>query len=424
MKPWRWLLLLIAVAALGAVAWNWLAADPGYVLIRMRGWRVEATVVGAVLLLIAAWIAVALVWWLLRWPFGALTRRNRRVSRKRLTDGMVALAEGRHAEAGRALERAAQYAPQRAPALLAAAEAAHRRGEPARALETLDDAGQYAPQAARMLRARILRREGNYDEALALLLPEADANRLPPSGWHELALTALAAGQPQRARAALDPLRKSNALGARGFATLETRVLVAALESAKDVEALHGLWNGLSRQQRSSAETVAAFAQRSAQLGSPLAAMNEIEGALRREWSPQLVALYGGLAGDDDAGARLRTAEGWLAAHPNDATLLVALGRLALRAQQPQRARDHLRRAVGLSPEIGDGWEALGEAHAALGEERDALRCYANALRALRGRAVAVNPRDAARDSGVVAVEERDQHGVPRLPGETPKSAR
>src|SRR5690348_17464254 len=49
--------------------------------------------------------------------------------RKRLFDGMVALAEGRHAEAGRALERAAQHAPLRAPALLAAAEAAHRSEE-------------------------------------------------------------------------------------------------------------------------------------------------------------------------------------------------------------------------------------------------------------------------------------------------------
>jgi len=423
MKPWRWLLLLIAIAALGAIAWNWLAVDPGYVLIRIRGWRIEATVVGAVLLLIAAWIVVALAWWLLRWPFGALSRRHRRISRKRLFDGMVALAEGRHAEAGRALERAAQHAPLRAPALLAAAEAAHRRGEPARALETLDEAGQYAPQAARMLRARILRREGRHDEALALLLPEADANRLPPSGWHELALSALAAGQPQRARAALEPLRKSNTLGARGFAALEARVLAASLQSAKDVESLHALWNGLSRQQRSAPDVLAAFVTRSAQLNAPLAAMDEIEGALRRDWSPQLVTLYGELAGDD-ASTRLRTAESWLTAHPNDAPLLVTLGRLALRTQQPQRAREYLRRAVGLQSDLADGWEALGEAHSALGEQAEATRCYANALRAMHGEPVALSPREAARDTGVVAVEERDQHGMPRLPGEPMRPAR
>jgi len=423
MKPWRWLLLLIAVAVLGAIAWNWLAADPGYVLIRIRGWRIEATVIGAVLLLIAAWIAAALAWWLLRWPFGALSRRHRRVSRKRLSDGLIALAEGRHAEAGRALERASQHAPLRAPALLAAAEAAHRRGEPARALEMLDEAGQYTPQAARMLRARILRREGRYEEALALLLPEADANHLPPSGWHELALSALAAGQSQRARAALEPLRKSNALGTRGYAALETRVLAASLWSARDVQSLHALWNGMSRAQRAPPEVIAAFARRSAQLGAPLAAMDEIETALRREWSPDLVAAYGELAGDDDAPARLRVAEAWLTTHPNDAALLIALGRLCLHVRQPQRARDYLRRAVALRPEAADGWEALGETHATLGDQPQAMRCYANALRAARGEPVTL-ARDAAFDTGVVAVEERDQHGVPRLPDEPARPAR
>lgn len=414
MKPWRWLLLLIAAAVLGALVWNWLAADPGYVLIRIRGWRIDATVIGAVIVLLALWIAIALLWWLLRWPFGALSRRHRRVSRTRLSDGLIALAEGRHAEAGRALERAAQYSPLRAPALLAAAEAAHRRGETPRALETLAEGGQYAPQAARMSRARVLRDDGRGDEALTLLIPEADAGRLPPAGWHELALSALAVAQPQRARTALEPLRKSGALGARGYAALEARVLASSLAATIDARELHALWNGLSRQQRAQPDVIAAFARRAGQFDSTLAAMDEIESALRREWSPQLVAAYGDLAGDDVA-ARLRTAEGWLAAHPNDAALLLALGRLCLRARQPQRARDYLQRAVALESSA-NGWEALGEAHAMQGDANEAVLCYANALRAARDEPMSSAPQAAGLDTRPVAVEERDQHGVPRLP--------
>lgn len=414
MKPWRWLLLLIAVAVLGAILWSWLAADPGYVLIRIRGWRIEATVIGALIVLFALWIAVAILWWLLRWPFGALSRRHKRISRQRLSDGMVALAEGRNAEAGRALERAAQHAPLRAPALLAAAEAAHRRGETPRALETLDEAGQYAPQAARMLRARMLRTEGRSDEALALLSTEADAGRLPPSGWHELALSALAANQPLRARAALEPLRKSNALGARAFAELESRVLAACLRFARDGEDLHASWNSLSRQQRALPSVIAAFARRAAQTGSAQTAADEIEAALKREWSPSLATAYGEI-GDGDAPARLRIAENWLNAHPNDAVLLVALGRLSLRAQQPQRARDYLRRAIALDAGA-DAWEVLGETQSALGDASEAMRCYENALRIARGESPIVHARDAAFDTQSAAVEERDQHGVPRLP--------
>jgi HemY protein len=50
MRLWRQLLLLIVIATLAALAWHWLALDPGYVLVRLRGWRVETTVVAAVVL--------------------------------------------------------------------------------------------------------------------------------------------------------------------------------------------------------------------------------------------------------------------------------------------------------------------------------------------------------------------------------------
>src|SRR5690606_8964272 len=104
---------------------------------------------------------------------------HRRVSRKRLSEGLVALAEGRHGDAERALGRAARHGPQRGPALLAAATAAAQRGDTVRALEALDQAASEAPQAARVLRARTLRRDGRAAEALALLSSEADAGKLP-----------------------------------------------------------------------------------------------------------------------------------------------------------------------------------------------------------------------------------------------------
>ncbi|MGB3461863.1 MAG: heme biosynthesis HemY N-terminal domain-containing protein, partial [Rhodanobacter lindaniclasticus] len=129
MKWWRWLLLLVIVAAVAAFGWHWVAEDPGYVLLRMRGWRVETTVVAAVVLLLLAWAVLSLAWTLLRWPFGALSRRHRRLSQQRLGEGLVALIEGRHGDAERDLNRASRLESLRGPALLAAAEAASRRGE-------------------------------------------------------------------------------------------------------------------------------------------------------------------------------------------------------------------------------------------------------------------------------------------------------
>jgi HemY protein len=416
MRLWRWILLLVVVAALAAFGWHWVAEDPGYVLVRIRGWQAETSLLAAVVILLLAWALLVGLWRLARWPFGALSRRHRRLSRQRLGEGLVALTEGRHGDAERDLNRASRLGALRGPALLASAEAASRRGEHGRALETLDEAAQVAPRAARVLRARVLRRDGRPAEALALLAPDADANQLSPGGWRELVLAALASGDTRRAREALEPLQKSGALGARGYATLEERVLVASLEAAPDAAALNTLWSQLPKTQRRLPAAIDAYARRAAGFGLVLPAMDELDSALRREWSPALVDTWGALPGGDME-ARLRRAEGWLDAHPNDPALLLAAGRLCVRLKLWGKARQYLERSLALAPGAG-AWEALGDACAGQGDATQAQRCYRNALAAVRGESV---PPAATAAGGIdtrgIAVEERDQHGVPRLRG-------
>lgn len=422
MKGKRWLVLAIAIVVLAAIAFVWLASDPGYVLIRFRGWRIEATVVGAAALLVAAWVAVGVAWWLLRWPFGALSRRHRRLSNERLRDGLVALGEGRNVDANRTLQRAAQYSSLRAPALLAAAEAAHRHGDLTRALEALDEATQHAPDAARILRARILRLHGRTDEALQLLAPGADAGKLPPAGWHEYALAALAADQPDKARAALEPLRKADMLGSSGYTDLVDSVLGASLRGAPDATSLQDLWKRTSRQQRQLPTLLEAYAQRAHALGISHDALDAIEDSLKREWNPRLVAAYGDATPPAEAASRLRNATRWLEAHPNDNALLRALGVLSMRAADPRDAREYLVRALALQPSAA-GWAALGDVQSAAGEPEDAIRCYANAWKCEHGEDIAPGPHEAGIDTAHLALEERDEHGMPRLPGEPSRSA-
>ena len=416
MRVWRWILLLVIVATLVAFGWHWVAEDPGYVLLRLRGWRIETTLVAAVLILLLAWALLTAAWRLLRWPFGAFSRRHRRLSQQRMGDGLIALIEGRHGDAERDLNRASRLDSLRGPALLAAAEAASRRGEHGRALEALNQASQSAPQAARVLRARVLRREGKPAEALALLAPEADKGTLTPGGWRELALAALAHGDIRRARQALDPLQKSGALGSRAYATLEAQVLTAMLNAAADGASLNTLWSQLPKAQRRVPAVIDAYARRAAGFGLTLPAMDEVESALRREWSPLLIETYGTLAGDD-VEARLRRAEGWLDAHPNDANLLLTLGRMCVRLKLWGKARQHLERSLALTPSVA-AWEALGDSFAGSGNAEQAQRCYRNALALIRGDAVDQLPQEqrAGRlDTRPVAIEERNEHGVPRL---------
>ena len=415
MKLWRWILLLVLIAALAAFGWHWIAEDPGYVLVRLRGWCVQTTVLAAVVILLLAWGVFGALWQLVRWPFGALTRRHRRLSRRRLADGLVALAEGRNGDAERDLSRASRLDALQGPALLAAAEAAARRGESTRALESLNQAAQSVPQAARVLRAALLRRDGKPAEAVALLAPEADNGSLPPGGWRELALAALAAGDTRRARAALAPLQKSAALGSRNYQALENQVLVASVQSAADAAALNTLWSQLPKNQRRAPVVVEAYARRAAELGMILPAMDELESALRREWSSSLVQAWGAL-GNEDLEARLRRAEGWLDAHPNDAGLLLALGRLCVKLKLWGKARKHLERSIALTPSAG-AWEALADMWTGQGDAVMAQRCFRNALALTRGDVIQNVPTATSGviDTRPIAIEDRDEHGVPRL---------
>lgn len=417
MNLWRWILLLVAVAAVAAFGWHWVAEDPGYVLVRLRGWQAELSVVAAAVALLLLWGLLALAVRLVRWPFGALSRRHRRISRQRLGDGLVALMEGRHGDAERDLNRASRLDSLRGPALLASAEAASRRGENSRALEALAEAGQSAPRAARVLRARVLRRDGKAAEALALLAPEADAGSLSPGGWRELAIAALATGDFRRAREALEPLQKSGALGSKNYALLEGQVLAASLRAAPDGAALNQLWSQLPKAQRRAPAAIDAYARAAAGYGMVLAAMDEVESALRRDWSPLLIETYGVL-GEDNLDARLRRAETWLDTHPNDPYLLLTLGRMCVRLKLWSKAHAYLERSLALKP-TADVWEALGDAYAGEGDDALAQQCYRNALAFHRGVAVTPLPQDKLRgprlDTRPVAVEERSEHGVPRL---------
>lgn len=417
MKLWRWILALVIVAALAAFGWHWIAEDPGYVLVRFRGFTVQTSLLAAVVILLLLWALLGVLWRSVRWPFGAFSRRHRRVSRQRLADGLIALMEGRHGDAERDLHRASRLDKLRGPALLAAAEAASRRGEHARALEALDQASQVAPRAARVLRARVLRRDGKPAEALALLSPEADSGNLSPGGWREFVLAAVAAGDTRRARSALEPLQKSGVMSARAYSALETLVLVASIQAASDGAVLNTLWSQLPKAQRRAPAVVDAYARKAANCGLVLPAMDEVESALRREWSPQLVETYGQLAGDD-LDARLRRAEGWLDAHPNDPSLLLALGRMSARLNLWSKARPYLERSLALVPSAS-AWEALGDTYDGMGDTALAQRCYRNAIALGRGDVTEPLPESnvigGRLDTRPIAIEERDVHGVPRL---------
>lgn len=418
MKAWRTILILLIVAVGAAFAWHWLSADPGYLQLRIRGTTIETSVVVAVACLLLVWVALSLLWWLLRYPFRAWGRSVKRRGRERLANGLTSFAEGHYAHAERDLAKAATHEAFRTPALLVMARAAHERGEDARATQALDSVGDSGARAADALRARFLLENGRAAEALALLKPRAATGDLSPRGWRLLVEAGLAGGDTQTAIDALAPLAKTQTLTPQAQAALESRVLGAALAAAPDASHLNALWSGATRAQRRRPELIAAFARRAGALGETLAAMDEIESAQKREWSDELATCYGEL-GPNELAARTRKAESWLAIAPNSPELLTTIGRLHAQQSQWAKAEEALQRSVGLA-ESPAAWEALGDCRRGEGDVEAAGICYANALHVMRGEPSM--PPGSKRlpatpvDTRSIAFEERSEHGVPRLP--------
>jgi HemY protein len=414
---WR-LLTLLALAAIGALAWHLLSEDPGYVLVTLRGYSLETTVVIALAAVLLAWALLRTLVWLLRLPFRAWRRRSRKLARERLAGGLLALHEGRWAKAEKLLTRAAADPLHRQPALLAALRAAEARGDQdnAAALRArLSEDGDAAALA--LLDAESLLRDGRAAAAAdALASVSANASTAPRA----LELKMRALSQSGRAGAAvglLPALRQSQLLEGEALDRFESEVQAAALRQSADAADLAQRWEGASRAQRARAEVVAAYAERAVALGLEDQAAAAIEHALKKQWAEPLARLYGQLP-RGQRGSPLKAAEHWLKSHPNSPALLLALGRLCREEGLWGKAEDYLYRALAQGADA-QAWEELGHAHAAQHDDARARHALANALRAARGEAALPMPgrglRELIQDEAVA--EERSPMGVPRLPG-------
>lgn len=118
-------------------------------------------------------------------------------------------------------------------------------------------------------------------------------------------------------------------------------------------------------------------------LGADAEAQRLIETALdcteQDCWQPDLVAIYGRLANEGQT-ARIAKAEAWLRLHPDDARLLIALGRMCLRQRLWGKAQSYLEASLSVEP--------TQEAHLELAHLLDQLDRTEEANKHYRARAV------------------------------------
>ena len=394
-------LLIGIIVTLFVSVWIALALrqDPGYAMVSIGQWTIETSLaffvifLGLVFLGFYALVRLAIRLW--KTPVQTLRANRRRLQKKaqRLFNlGSRQLAAGQWAAAEKTLINSAEYSETPALHYLNAARAAHhlsdvrwRRDLHLREAEDSPDADRLTVQ---LTRVEFLLDDRQAEQARPILESLHTLNPRHPGVLLWLARTyqQLQAWEPLQLL--LPEVQKQKALGPEPLAELQAQTYRALLDIAAasgSLDRLRILWKQAPAALREEDEAfLIAYATALCDGNAFDDAEAVLREAINRRWSAKLVVGYGRLE-RGNAAAQLATAETWLVQHGDDPYLLLTLGRLAKRCQQPAKARDYLERSIRIMP-TPDAYQELGEWLESVHELTYAGQCFHAGLRLLVGK--------------------------------------
>jgi len=391
----RLFLICLLALGLGAVLALALASDPGYVLFAFRGYTMEATLATLVLsaLLLLAGL-ITLVWLLrlanpFRWFRGGRLQGwfSRSNAAEASANGLQQLLLGHWHEAYRILVAQAGRVDNPTFNYLAAAFAAFQRDDRIGWTWCLDQAEKLSRRDNHGLisiRAWLESRAGKPDQALPLLLALQRIAPGSPFVLQQLSDNYQQLGDWQRLAELLPELEKHKVLQAAQLQQTSEQVWLRRLQLAasEGLPALRVAWQGMPKSLRSNEVLVSLFMQHLMKAGQETEAGVLLSRQMKLGWSDSLVALLGRLDTRNPQQLLLQL-ENWLKERPNNAVLLLTLGRISLRNQLWGKAREYFEqalratKAVPLSAEIN---AELGRLLESLGEGERSLACYRRAM--------------------------------------------
>lgn len=357
MRALFWLLGLFAVA-IGITLFA--HYNEAYALLVWHPWRIQISLnLLLVLLLFAFFIGYRIMRMVVR--AGELPgevaewrrRKRREQAQAALIDAERFYLEGRFGQAFRAAAEAYAGLAKPGVAALLAARAAHALRDSERRDTWLVHAAAHDREirsARLMVEAEMACADRRFDAAAACL------EGLRGHGHRHLAATRLAL-QVEQGRGRWDEvarlartLRKHSALSAEQAAPLLRRALVEQMRDADgDLQALSWIWQSIPESERFEPGFLIRAVPYLIGAGDRRIAVEALQKALAEEWEPELVSLYGRCE-SEDLRAQLAAAEDWLRQRPDDAELLLALGRLCVRAQLWGKAQSYFEASLSKQP--------------------------------------------------------------------------
>jgi HemY protein len=382
----RWLLWIIALAALAIGVTLVARVNQGFVLLVTPLHRIELSLNLAILLvmasIVAGYLLVRAVMLLTSMPGRVREFQKRRAQNKEratFADALRNYFEGRFGKAERAAAAVLSTDSSAGLAALVGAWSAHGRRDYALRDEYLTKAAEQAPEvsvARLMAQAEMYLDERRYHDALNALrqLPEKHTEAL------KLELRAREQAHDWEALLALLPkLEKRKVFDGAMLEEIRRHACMETLrDKATDIEALRTYWSRLSSRQRCDPQIAATAAQCFLAFGSCSDVHKVVEAALASEWDSTLVAYYSECLGAR-VNKQLEQAEKWLKEHPRDPVLLLVLGRLCVHEELWGKAQSYLEASLSVQPthsahlELARLFERTGKAEQATAQYRQAL---------------------------------------------------
>ena len=357
MRSLLWLIVVFALAV-GVVLLG--RMDAGYALFVWPPYRIEMSMLFFTLAAAAAFTALYFAFRLLGQALslpGYVSafrgRRRRERGQAALAAALQAYYEGRYARAEKEASVAFEGRVVPGLAALLGARAAHQMRDFERRdrwLERADEAGQDLQAARLVTRAELALEERDFSAAREALRNLHGAGPKHIASQRMLLRAERGAGAWEEVLRLATQLAKRDALSPALADEYRVQATVELLQrSAGDAGAFERRWRGVAAADRVKPRIAAAAARHATALGKAPLAREILERALEEEWAAPLVALYGELPAQMEAGARsdearvrIETAEGWLRSRSRDAQLLATLGRLCAQAELWGKAESFL----------------------------------------------------------------------------------
>lgn len=354
MKLVLWVLILFAAAAVIVLTAYY---NTGSVLFTVPPYTVELAFNTFIIILLFIFV---IFYVLLRILLGLsdIRKRLRDKRAEQLTwAGLKAFFEVRYDKAVEAAEKAFRLTDmQTVKALnaIVAARSAHQQRDYPQRDRLLAAAGEQVP-AERALKliteAELMLDEGRYADALAALQSLYSSGGLQSTAVLQLELKARQmAGDWDTVLELTEVLANRHPVDRALVGELRHRAHLENIrKNAADTVSLRKYWRNLSWQEKLDGKLAVAAARALMTLGDNTTAQKIIENGLDVQPHPELIALYADcLSGS--VSWQIQRAESWLGKYPNNADLLLTLGRLCTYGELWGKAQNYLEASLSIEP--------------------------------------------------------------------------